>query len=52
MRFCSRLPMSLGGVDSDCRLSCHVTISVEEDHDWSFFWDSLLTSKLAQSVVD
>ena len=52
MRFCISLPMSLERVGSDCWLSCHVTISVEEAHDWSFFWDSSLTSKLVQSVVD
>ena len=50
MRFCISLPMSLEGVGSDCRLSYHATISVEEAHDWSFFWDFLLTSKLVQSV--
>ena len=44
MRFCISLPVSLEGVGSDCWLSCHTTISVEETHDWSFFWESLLTS--------
>ena len=49
MRFCISLPVSLEGVGSDCWLSCHTTISGEEDQDWSFFWDSLLTSMLVQS---
>jgi hypothetical protein len=35
---------------SDRRRPCHVTMSVEEDHDWSFSCGSLLTNKVAQSV--
>ena len=50
MRFCISLPVSLEGVDLDCCLSFHVKISAEETHDWSFFWDSLLTSKITLSV--
>ncbi len=43
-------PTSPWQVVSDCWLSCHATISVEEDHDWSFYCGSLLTNRLTQSA--
>ena len=47
MRFCIciSLPVSVGGVGPECCLSCHASISGEETHDWSLFWESLLTSR-------
>ncbi len=50
MRFCINLPISLEGVGSNCWLSWHATISVEEAHDWSFSCGFLLTNRLTQSA--
>ena len=50
MRFCISRPMSLEGMDSVCRVPSHARISVEETHDWSFSWGSLLVSRPDQSA--
>jgi hypothetical protein len=50
MRFCISLLMSMEGVGPECCLSFHATTSGEEAHDRSLFWESLLASRLAQSV--
>jgi hypothetical protein len=52
MRFCISLPVSVEGVGPECCLSCHTSMSGEEDHAWSLFWEleSLFSSRVSQSV--